>query len=311
MQPQPKENLPGILVLLFGLPASGKSALARAIRSLASADTSVVIISYDEHLSLLKPPDQTFSPAMWKRNRDACLDLSKSHLRSQLAPGVCRRLVILDDNMQFYSMRKEAYNIAREVRCAFVQVHISCPVDLCLERNMIRAAELQVMDSVIQKMHGAFDAPRPEVHPWEANTIAVDTQSLRMDSDGISRIFNQILEASSVPPLLPETTVDLTRSRHVDGQKSNQESVAHMYDRWSRNILSKTMKILRDKQVEDASVGKKLNAERRLGLDALRAAALSSSSHACMKTMLVPTQEKFVLFCNQAIGAEVFDDTDL
>lgn len=297
------ENSSRVLVLLLGLPAAGKTSLARGLAATTRGDTSIVIVSYDEHLSLLSPSDGPFSSDLWRRNRDSCINLCKSQLSTQLSPGHCRQVVVVDDNMQFFSMRKEVYKLARDMQCAFVQVHVSSPLELCLQRNKTRKKSSQVPDSVIVKMKRVFDVPRPDIHPWEAATISLDMQKFPTDVTSISQVLDEILEKSCVPLLTEQTSGDSVRWRQLHGQLSNDMSIVHTYDTWSRNILSKTMKILGETEVEPpflASVGIQLNMGRRLGLDTLRA----TERQGC-EVMLERQQEQFVKQCNNAIGRDV------
>ena len=47
-------------------------------------------------------------------------------------------LIIVDDNMQYRSMRYRSYQLARRYGAAVMQLHLQCPLELSLQRNMVR-----------------------------------------------------------------------------------------------------------------------------------------------------------------------------
>ena len=49
-------------------------------------------------------------------------------------------LIIVDDNMQYRSMRYRCFQLARLYGAAVMQLHIQCPLELSLQRNATRAS---------------------------------------------------------------------------------------------------------------------------------------------------------------------------
>ena len=47
-------------------------------------------------------------------------------------------LIIVDDNMQYRSMRYRCFQLARRYGAAVMQIHLRCPLELSLQRNMVR-----------------------------------------------------------------------------------------------------------------------------------------------------------------------------
>jgi len=129
-------------------------------------------------------------------------------LHSPAAP----RLVVLDDNAYYASMRHEAYQVARAGRrpsgqkemhedhvrrlskpppcvcllagvaagALYVQVHLPITVEAALARNAQRPAAAQQPPALIRRMAERLDVPDPAVRPWETGTVtagAAEAQS--------------------------------------------------------------------------------------------------------------------------------------
>ena len=83
-----------------------------------------------------------------------------------------RVVIVLDDNMYYRSMRKRWYHLCREASCAYHQLFLQAPVDLCLERNKLRKPAAQVPDFSIQHMAEVFEWPPEAGGTWEAQGIS-------------------------------------------------------------------------------------------------------------------------------------------
>ena len=131
-----KNNKAIVVVLLMGLPASGKSSLAKWLveaccqQSAAEGVVEACHIEYDrveESLLLLerhsnsnciKNEDDAFSPDVWKHSRSKSLQYLKEQLRKQQqhsTKSAKRRLILMDDNFHLRSMRREVYRICQEI----------------------------------------------------------------------------------------------------------------------------------------------------------------------------------------------------
>jgi mRNA turnover protein 4 len=179
--PQP----PVLLLALCGLPASGKSSLARALVSHAAPalevegvapGTEVHHLSFDdvytrlrdarrqnkqqkqdeqrgpatvtvEHESVTPTAVDRFDPQLWKLSRVVALQWAQaivSRVRSQASSASSSsivpppQLLLLDDNFALRSMRRRVFQLARRMRTAFLQLHVSCEVETAVRRNAQR-----------------------------------------------------------------------------------------------------------------------------------------------------------------------------
>ncbi len=140
------------LILLMGIPASGKSTLSKMYK-----DKGYTILSSDEIRSSMLggepyPSDKKVLEAL----NNEVFSLIKVRAREALSNG---KSVLLD-----------ATNLSRKRRCGFIayfngiECHKKCilvlaPRELCLERNSKRDALCRVPDSVMESTFKSFESP--------------------------------------------------------------------------------------------------------------------------------------------------------
>lgn len=71
-------------------------------------------------------------------------------------------------------MRHECLQLACKHQAAYIQLYITCPVEVALQRNASRSQGQRVPEAVILRMAHVFEVPDPQKHAWEANTIELD-----------------------------------------------------------------------------------------------------------------------------------------
>ncbi|MBN3324522.1 PSTK kinase, partial [Atractosteus spatula] len=200
------------LCLLCGLPAAGKSTLARALAgALKQSGWDCLVLSYDELI-----PEEAFD---WKLHRQKVLRylddflqrsprdaLGVSGLQSNREGETWRRfvhcvqqqrqlqrlqnhsdplrstasqpcttplLILLDDNFFYQSMRYEVYQLARKHSLGFCQLYLYCEVTSCLSRNQQRQCPLP--DKVIVEMAQRMEPPDLNRNPWEQNSLVLSS----------------------------------------------------------------------------------------------------------------------------------------
>jgi O-phosphoseryl-tRNA(Sec) kinase len=177
------------LLAMCGIPSSGKTTLARAIKNHLKSGIRVEIVSTDrwrdeEFYSDFKP--------------------EKEHIVRKEALEKTRRLiqegasVIHDDTNYYASMRHELYDIAKLYKTTFAVVHVSTPVELAVQWNVDR--ETPVPNGVIEKIAERFDVPGSR-YAWDR---PIATYNLGVDDS--NRAGSEIVERlDSLTPFRGET----------------------------------------------------------------------------------------------------------
>jgi O-phosphoseryl-tRNA(Sec) kinase len=176
------------ILALCGLPASGKSTLADAIK--AALDDDVVIVRTDEWRDDAYYTD--WKPEKEKPVRQKAL----ARVRKLVADGVS---VIHDDTNYYTSMRHELFKIALEKKCGFAIIHVATPIIAALEWNKKRENS-RVPDSVIHDIFERFDNPG-RTYLWDTEDLEVSLEI--QDIDDILPEILDILE-NLEPPKAPK-----------------------------------------------------------------------------------------------------------
>ncbi|NXO02755.1 PSTK kinase, partial [Rhinopomastus cyanomelas] len=291
------------LCVLCGLPAAGKSSLARALRRRVPQRLgwACAVFTYDD----LIPPEafdrqeagpDGVSPLVpsWKRSRRELLECLERLLRALLAldpppnpaPPAWERFVaccrqqgvpvgslrtpgplccILDDNFYYRSMRHEVFQLARTYALSFCQLFVDCPVECCLQRNRLRSHPLP--DQTIQLMATKIEMPDLKKNAWEQNSLILKSSDCTLEDN--EQIIN-LLAAALENPVKP--TEENTEQKEAD-RAICAASAVHQADQMCRRIISQTMKEAKDKKIpprQMKSLAEELNRLKAEFLEDLR-----------------------------------------
>jgi adenylylsulfate kinase len=152
----------GWVLWLTGLPAAGKTALARAIRQkLGDLGVNVVILDSDEMRAILTPTP-TYTPDQRAQFYRGLVDLA-----ALLARYGCNVIIAATGNRRAYRQ------MAREQIALFAEVWVRCPIAVCRARDpkgLYAAADA----GAIHDLPG-IGTP---YEPPEAPEVVVDTDQL-------------------------------------------------------------------------------------------------------------------------------------
>lgn len=164
------------ILVLCGLPAAGKSALADALQKALNYEVEIVRTDDwrdDEYYTNWKPEKE-------KPVRQKALE----HVKKLVAEG---KSVIHDDTNYYTSMRHELFDVAIENGCGFGIIHISTSVATALQWNKERK-ESPIPDSVIKDIFERFDNPGRRYF-WDNAELEVD-----METQELSVVIPEILD---------------------------------------------------------------------------------------------------------------------
>lgn len=167
------------LMILIGLPASGKTTLAKNLLSNFKhhkrKNYLFIHVCYDDLIS----PKET----NWKESRNLITgkiknlilslkegDLEKCppEFRNQIIDSYESCIIIVDDNMYYKSMRFSLYQVAQNEEVGFCQICLKCPLEDVIRYNSKR--KNKVPSEIIIEMSKKIEMPNSE-NNWERNSL--------------------------------------------------------------------------------------------------------------------------------------------
>lgn len=195
------------LLVLCGIPASGKTTLAEQLVKALHSDYDVELVSTDYwrdavYYSEFKPENERIVRAN---------ALQKT--RELLSGG---HSVVHDDSNYYASMRHELYSLATEQGCAFGVIHISTPANVALKWNLQRSQP--VPTEVVHQISERFDVPGSK-YSWDRPIASLDMSAIGPEES--------IREIRLIIPKLTPIVSDIGSS----------PSTSEKYDKYTRDIV--------------------------------------------------------------------------
>lgn len=225
------------IVVLLGLPASGKSWLTERLCSfLTNNDSLVKCVTYDKIVSIEEQAKIALLSAsdMTKNYRKEMKNIVESFLHS--VDSLKKNVIIVDDNNYYRSMRYEYHQLATKFSTGYLQVYVQCEVSLAVFNNSRRPEKNRVPDAVITQMHSKFEVPS---EPWE-NCLAI--QSVDLSSPTIlDTIRNRVHEAISNPIITLEQ-LETKKCLALQSKMLNDRNIVHNMDKVLRKAVGERIR---------------------------------------------------------------------
>jgi len=262
-----------LMLLLCGLPGSGKTTLSRQLaRTMRTNGIPTEVLRFDLHEKKAYERSRTskFEPESWKSAREACFRALRDVMDEEEEEEERKRhrCVILDDTMHYKSMRREAYRYAREFRAAFVVVHVDVDEKECWERNSRRedGDVLKVPREAFERLKAAFDTPGKGGYDadeaFDKNYLVVkppqkgsNVSSGNSDEKGIeyAAFCESLLDEIYARWLADETPrrkdeldlLKLKRERSATDRVITAANIVHDVDVQTRKLTSEFMRVMK------------------------------------------------------------------
>jgi tRNA uridine 5-carbamoylmethylation protein Kti12 len=253
---------------LIGIPGSGKTNLAGKVLELSKSgelEVGVIVIHFDD---FIKIDFEEVNEGDYKKSRESLMNLIKElieklnenewqqiiklpQIHFNLKPN-SQTLIILDDNMNYRSMRQQVRAICRTTNCQHFQIFMNISLEEAKERNRLRSTK--VPENVIEKMFLNFDVPVNSRTIVLEKNYTIETL-LNMLKDRLRNPENlEIIEQQKIP---------------------QQQTLIHEIDLMTRKELNERIKTLKGTE-NFSQICFELNRKRKEFLDELKLKSLST-----------------------------------
>lgn len=251
------ERANAFVLVLSGLPGSGKTTLATRLKTRAvelEPTCEVVHVCYDAYERAARAETTssgeegvgTFDPVVWKASRERAAEdvrraIERANAKSAsndgaLMSGKSTTLVIVDDNMYYNGMRWKMFRDARDARACCATAHVvTRDVETTRVRNARRKGNEVVSDEVFNRMSHAFEAPVVTI-PGDGAAFpafVVETD----DIVDVDKVWTTILELWGPPPPVPATEAEREAERET-ARTETANSALHALDVRARATVS-------------------------------------------------------------------------
>jgi len=212
------------VILMGGLPASGKTTLARQlVERYTKTHHCVVHLEYDaieDSLSSTAAISDDDDPRrqVWNETRHIVMKRLEEYL-SDRPNNVSPRIFLIDDNFHLRGMRKKIHRLLLGYKpIRFGILWMETPLEECVRRNHNRIRPIP--SHVMEKMNQIIEVPRSA---WEEYCLKVDQ---RTSFDAIIAFVDECADISDLPvTIIDERKQEADRQGTLGNQSHNWDNL--------------------------------------------------------------------------------------
>lgn len=217
------ELINNFLICLTGLPASGKTTFAKLLKKNIMEQQNkfeVKIIDPDVIRSVII--EGAFDPEKESLVRKQNLKAIEKNLKK-------KKIVISDDINYYTSMRHELKQISQRLGVCFFMVHISTPLEICLEWNAKRGKPIP--NQVILNISEKFDTF--EKYKWETPDLILDLSK----AENLDHIVGKFLDY-----IAKQLKIISKKRKKEKSSKTTKKEYEELLDSLTRSLASDVLK---------------------------------------------------------------------
>jgi tRNA uridine 5-carbamoylmethylation protein Kti12 len=210
------------LIILCGLPASGKSFFAKKFRSILENKKSEFTVK-------IVDPDiirNNLYSGEFNHNKESIV---REKNLNEIREALENNMIVISDDLNYYtSMRHDLKELAEKLNINYYIIHISTPVEQCIIWNESRGQTIP--SEIILNIHNKFD-------PF--NNYTWDNPIAEFD---ISKVVNLDKEIKTLIKMIEnDIRISLEKSNQKQSQKSTNR-YNEMLDQITRKIVNHMLK---------------------------------------------------------------------
>jgi selenocysteine-specific elongation factor len=245
------------LLILCGIPSSGKSRLAEEIANRLTKEHGylTVIVASDTFRHMTSTYKSRFEPELEEFVRGATYRTIEEALRNGL-------LVISDDTNYYRSIRRHLKRIAERARAGFAIIYVNTPLDTALKWNKERGEPIP--NTLIEEIHQKLDSPG-EKYTWDTPIHIADMNKNELNELTNLLIPKIIQETQRTAVEQPKKKTTKIQSFKAALDRETRKAMGEIIRRYKNAGIAVELSDLR-KLVEDEAVTRELSVENAVGL---------------------------------------------
>ena len=233
------------LLILCGLPSSGKTTISRSVASLLEDKHGIttMVVSSDDFRDML-----SYSSSGFKPEREASV---KVLYEKAIATGLENGFLVISDDLNYYkSMRSELRQIAKRAGADYDIVYVDTPVDAALKWNQERG--LPIPSSLIEEISQKLDPPKGD-YKWDTPLAVVDPSKQSIEEIA-GTIVAAVLKRLEVPiRSKPKKVLEDEKSLRARGiERETRKAMMEVMTRYKNPDLAISLSAIRKEAVKKA-----------------------------------------------------------